>query len=342
MPRACCKRRVKIAHFRRPKLHTRPRSRPSAARPVRGRQPGGHRSNWRLPDPGPRRDARMGAACARSTLSGARPFESGDRSARGRQPPHAVLLACPRCARGGRGERALSAPPDEARSLSRADPRAPGHLSGAHRRPAVRRSAGGGLRGEPHAAEGVRPSDPAPARAGPGGALRDCAGPPGPSRLRAVRLPLGRALRTLRRARLLAALVAPVRGPPDDARLDAGARAGLSRLRRRAARAALRSAQGGDPRGPASGGRPGAGESRVPALCRALGFPDPALPAVSGPDQGEGRAPSALRALAARPYQPLVLPPERPVPVTVPPPVPHVVVEQRPLAAYAALAAVSP
>ena len=28
-----CKRRVKIAHFRRPKLHTRPRSRPSAAGP---------------------------------------------------------------------------------------------------------------------------------------------------------------------------------------------------------------------------------------------------------------------------------------------------------------------
>jgi len=51
---------------------------------------------------------------------------------------------------------------------------------------------------------------------------------------------------------------------------------------------------------------------------------------------------AALRPLAARPYQPLVLPPERPVPVTVPPPVPHVVVEQRPLAAYAALAAVSP
>jgi transposase len=51
---------------------------------------------------------------------------------------------------------------------------------------------------------------------------------------------------------------------------------------------------------------------------------------------------AALRPLAARPYQPLVLPPERPVPVTVAPPVPHVVVEQRPLAAYAALAAVSP
>jgi len=51
---------------------------------------------------------------------------------------------------------------------------------------------------------------------------------------------------------------------------------------------------------------------------------------------------AALRPLAARPYQPLVLPPERPVPVTVSPPVPHVVVEQRPLAAYAALAAVSP
>jgi transposase len=51
---------------------------------------------------------------------------------------------------------------------------------------------------------------------------------------------------------------------------------------------------------------------------------------------------AALRPLAARPYQPLVLPPERPLPVTVPPPVPHVVVEQRPLAAYAALAAGSP
>jgi len=51
---------------------------------------------------------------------------------------------------------------------------------------------------------------------------------------------------------------------------------------------------------------------------------------------------ATLRPLATRPYQPLVLPPERPVPVTVAPPVPHVVVEQRPLAAYAALAAVSP
>ena len=51
---------------------------------------------------------------------------------------------------------------------------------------------------------------------------------------------------------------------------------------------------------------------------------------------------AALRPLAARPYQPLVLPPERPVPMPVLPPVPHVVVEQRPLAAYAALAAVSP
>jgi transposase len=51
---------------------------------------------------------------------------------------------------------------------------------------------------------------------------------------------------------------------------------------------------------------------------------------------------AALRPLAARPYQPLVLPLERPVPVMGPPPVPHVVVEQRPLAAYAALAAVNP
>jgi transposase len=51
---------------------------------------------------------------------------------------------------------------------------------------------------------------------------------------------------------------------------------------------------------------------------------------------------AALRPLATRPYQPLVLPPERPVPVMGPPPVPHVVVEQRPLAAYAALAAVNP
>ncbi len=51
---------------------------------------------------------------------------------------------------------------------------------------------------------------------------------------------------------------------------------------------------------------------------------------------------AALRPLAPRPYQPLVLPPERSAPVAAPPPVPHVVVERRSLAAYAALAAGTP
>jgi transposase len=51
---------------------------------------------------------------------------------------------------------------------------------------------------------------------------------------------------------------------------------------------------------------------------------------------------AVLQPLAARPYQPLVLPPERPAPVVAPLPVPQVAVERRPLAAYAALAAVTP
>jgi transposase len=51
---------------------------------------------------------------------------------------------------------------------------------------------------------------------------------------------------------------------------------------------------------------------------------------------------AALWPLAARPYQPLVLPPERPGRLAVPPPVPHVAVEHRSLAAYAALVTVTP
>ena len=51
---------------------------------------------------------------------------------------------------------------------------------------------------------------------------------------------------------------------------------------------------------------------------------------------------ATLRPVAARPYQPLVLPPERPSPVIAPRPVPHVAVERRALAAYAALAEGTP
>ena len=51
---------------------------------------------------------------------------------------------------------------------------------------------------------------------------------------------------------------------------------------------------------------------------------------------------AALRPVAARSYQPLVLPPEHPSAVIAPRPVPHVVVERRALAAYAALAEGTP
>ena len=51
---------------------------------------------------------------------------------------------------------------------------------------------------------------------------------------------------------------------------------------------------------------------------------------------------AALRPVAARPYQPLGLPPERSSPVVAPRPVPHVAVERRALAAYAAWAGRTP
>src|SRR5690606_2337716 len=69
-----------------------------------------------------------------------------------------------------------------------------------------------------------------------------------------------------------------------------GTGSGLPVLRWRAAGAALRSAQECDPRGPAHGRRRAPEERGVPPLCRSLGLPGPSLPAVPGPDQGEGGA----------------------------------------------------
>ena len=129
---------------------------------------------------------------------------------------------------------------------------AAGRVSRALRGAAARGDSGRRLHGRLHAAEGVRAAGAPDAAAGAGDALRDAGRPPGAGGLRALPLPVGRALRAARGARLLAAAVVPLLSAPGHADAGDGLEEAFRAFRRRAAGAALRSDEGGDHARPAA------------------------------------------------------------------------------------------
>src|SRR5690606_10465679 len=105
------------------------------------------------------------------------------------------------------------------------------------------------------------------------------------------------------RARLLAPALGALLREAGHAHPVLWARGGLCLLRRRARRAPLRPDEGRHhPRRPAER-RPAGRERGILAFCRALGLSAPGLSPLSGPDEGQGRAPHPLpeRELRLRP-----------------------------------------
>jgi hypothetical protein len=126
--------------------------------------------------------------------------------------------------------------------------------------------------------------------------VRDAGGPPSAGGLRALSLSVGRAVRSARRARLLASAVVPVlpaAGHADADRRDSRMR---SLFRRRAAGAAVRSDEGCDHARPAAGGRRPRPQRRVSALRESLGLHAARMSAVPCADERQGRASRSLPA----------------------------------------------
>ena len=114
--------------------------------------------------------------------------------------------------------------------------------------------------------------------------------PPGPGGFRGLPAAVGQAARADRGAGLLAADVAQVLRASDDAGRDARAGGVVRLLRRRAVGTAVRPDEGRHHRRPARGRWTTGREPGVPALQLPLAFPDPGVPSVPGPDEGQGRA----------------------------------------------------
>src|SRR6266700_796205 len=240
----------------------------------------------------------MGYPRVAQALLGVRALEDGHRAAVGRQSRGDLSLDPDRPARARAERDGVGAPArvprDEARALPAADSGAIGDLPGAVGRPVVRRMPRRGLRRGLQSAQSLRGAHPTAARAGASRAVRDPARPASAVRFRRGPLPLGQTLRAPRGARLLAGAGRRVRGAPDRAHGDAGPRAGLRSLRRRAPRDPLRSDEERDRRGPPPRRRTAARESRVPPLRRPLGLPDPRVSPLPGEDQGQSGAARGL------------------------------------------------
>ena len=182
----------------------------------------------------------------------------------------------------------------EARPLQGHHRRAPGRVSEAERRATVQRGAGSRLSGRLRAGEALRARGPATGARGAGPEVRDPSGASGPGGLRRLPAAVGQAARADRGAGLFAADVAEVLRAPDDAGRNAGAGGVVRLLRRRAVGAAVRPDEGRHHRRQAGRGRTADREPGVPALQPALALPDPRMPSVPGPDEGEGRAAGPL------------------------------------------------
>ena len=216
-------------------------------------------------------------------LTGCRAVEVGDGGTIGGEPSHGFAMA-----EGHRWEVGPYAPGAQVGSVRGTDPDAAGDVSGIECPTVVRGVSGGGLRWRRRRGSGSCSESAAIDADGDGGPVRDATGTPGTGGLRHVSDTLGSAARTGGGSGSFADDVAGVLRDTDDGDGDDGSGTVVRILRWRSGGVAVRSDEGGGDHGWTGDRRPVGVERGVRAVRVALGLPDPRVPAVPGPDQGQG------------------------------------------------------